>query len=61
MGIFAGSRRRGVWSGLDDERLAYNDRIDRLRKSEYPMLKGKQLYRMWQLVKVNTISRFDLS
>ena len=26
--------------GDDRERLAYNDRISRMRKSEYPMLKG---------------------
>ncbi|KAF1919890.1 pyridoxal phosphate-dependent transferase [Ampelomyces quisqualis] len=35
-----GFRRRVVWGDLDRKRVTYNDRVARLRKSEYPMLKN---------------------
>lgn len=41
---FGRRKKNGIddekYLGHDHERLAYNDRISRMRKSEYPMLKG---------------------
>ncbi|KAH7088739.1 pyridoxal phosphate-dependent transferase [Paraphoma chrysanthemicola] len=41
MGIRWASRRMEGSDTFYGERLAYNDRVERLRKLEYPMLKGK--------------------
>jgi hypothetical protein len=40
MTCFELSKKWRAYGTPEERRLAYNDRIARLRKSEYPMLKG---------------------
>jgi hypothetical protein len=40
MGLWATLTNGGWADNFDEERMVYNSRVARLRKNEYPMLKG---------------------
>ena len=49
-----------VWRHADAERLVHNDRVEAIRKTEYPMLKGKYVVLIITSQIINSLSRNHL-